>query len=804
MVEKNAKLKKQMEDDYYKNNSSNSQEKKSSKPEAQKDSKPKFKVKKKPAIKAVKKTDEKGDKNPKTFDKKKKDFSNKKDNSNFKDKKDQDRKKANSAIISWTAWVPKTDKKPVRKNNFNDNKKPWEETSSNKFDNSKYSKPKKAFKSKDKVKSSSKDASPSKQEADKKKNKFAKHKRFGGKFQLEKTNEFVRSNKIKAKKKEEKNVENIEQSLVDRKWETVVIPDVINVKEFSEKMWVPIAKIMGEFMKNGMMVNLNAQVDFETCCIIAEAFEIKLERDRSEGISIDDIMHWDIESLLVEDDSSNLEERAPIISVMWHVDHWKTSLLDYIRSEKVAEKEAGWITQSIWAYQVEVKDKKLTFLDTPWHEAFTVMRARWAKSTDIAILVVAADEWVKPQTIESISHAREAGIPIIVAINKMDKTWANPDHVKWQLAEKWVTPEDWWGDTPMIWVSAKTWEWIDDLLEVVMLVWEMSELKANSNRAWVWTVIESHLDVKFWPISTVLINTWTLSKWDNIVCAWAYWKVKVLKNHIWKNIESASPWMPVLIVWLDSVVEWWDILQVVSDTETARRKAIEFMEVKKSKKTQSASGLEMIMSKIKSWMLKDLKIVVKADTNGSLEAIKASLLKLSNEWVKIAIVHSWVWNINESDALMASASQTIVVWFNVSTIWTSKEIIEEHWIELIEHRVIYHITERVEAIATWMLDPKEVEVVLWEAKVKAMFYDGKKFTIIWISLKDEAKAEKWAKVRVIRWDKLVWKWIIDNLKQWVEEVPFIEWPIECWIQFSWNVKPLEWDILEIYKIEIHK
>jgi len=242
---------------------------------------------------------------------------------------------------------------------------------------------------------------------------------------------FTRSTKIEKKQKEEKKIEDIKQTLISKTWETVVISDVFSLKEFSEKIWVPLVKLIAEFMKNGMMVNINSKIDFDSASIIAEAFEVKLQKDDSKWVSVKDLMTWNIADLLIEDDKSKLKPRPPVVSIMGHVDHGKTSLLDSIRKAKVADGEAGWITQSIWAYQVEHDGKKLTFLDTPGHEAFTVMRSRWARATDIAILVVAADEWVKPQTIESISHAKEAGIPVIVAINKMDKEWANPDHLKW-------------------------------------------------------------------------------------------------------------------------------------------------------------------------------------------------------------------------------------------------------------------------------------------------------------------------------------------------------------------------------------
>lgn len=628
--------------------------------------------------------------------------------------------------------------------------------------------------------------------------------RWKVKFDIEDDLVFTRSNKLQKQKKVEKQVEDIKQNLVERKWETVVIPDFLSVKELSEKIWIILPKLIAEFMKNGMMVNINSKIDFETAAIISESFEIKLERDNSAWVNVEDIMLWDISSLLVEDDSSKLIPRSPVVSIMWHVDHWKTSLLDHIRKAKVAFWEAGGITQSIWAYQVELESWNITFLDTPWHEAFTIMRARWAKSTDIAILVVAADEWVKPQTIESISHAKEADIPVIVAINKMDKETANPDHVKWQLAEHWLVPEDWGWDTPMVPVSALTWFWVDDLLEIILLVAEMKELKANPDRNWVATVIESHLDHNLWPVATALINTWTIKAWDNIVCHDSYWKVKVLKNHLNQKVKYAQPGEPVLIVWLDKVVEWWDILQVVNTPEMAKTKASEYRAIIEKQKSSRSSWLEMLMSKIKSWNLKQLKIVLKADTNGSLEAIKIALHKLSTEETEIVIIHAWVWAITEWDILMWQWNDSILVWFWVWVLPTAKNILDSSDVEFISSDIIYHITEKIGKIITWMLDPKEVEIILWRSKVWWMFYTDRKFLILWLTVPPEAKVENNTNVRILRKKQMIWIWKIESLKEWTLEVKEVEWPKECWIKLVTWVKIEIWDELEVYKIEIQK
>ncbi len=614
---------------------------------------------------------------------------------------------------------------------------------------------------------------------------------------------FVRSNKIKNKKKQEKNIEDIKQQLIDRTGETIVVPEVLSLKEFSEKIGVALPKLIAEFMKNGLMVNMNSPVDFDTACIIAEAFEVTLKKDDSAGVGIDEILSGDISEFLKEDDTSSLESRPPVISIMGHVDHGKTSLLDHIRKEKVAEGEAGGITQSIWAYQVEYENQKITFLDTPGHEAFTVMRSRGAKSTDIAILVVAADEWVKPQTLESISHAKEAGIPVIVAINKMDKEGANPDHVKGQLSEQGLTPEDWGGDTPMVPVSALTGFGIDSLLEIILLVSEIQELKANPNRQAVGTVLESHLDTQLGPVATVLINTGTINKWDNIVCNDSYGKAKVIKDYTSKAIKLWIPGDPLLIVWLDKVANGGDIIQVVSSGESARTKAMAYREALRNQQTLKSSQIDLLMMKIKSGKLKQLKVVLKSDTNGSLEAIKNSLLKLSTEETTVSIIHSGVGNVTEGDILMCEWSEAILIGFWVDIVPSAKNILEESGVEFIESRIIYHITERVEKIVTGMLDPKEEEIILGSPKVGGIFYTSSKFMILGLILGEDQKIENHTKVRVIRGDSVIGKWEILSLKQWVEEVKSVEGPVECGIKFSGDMQPQEKDILEVYKIEIH-
>ncbi len=611
---------------------------------------------------------------------------------------------------------------------------------------------------------------------------------------------FRRAKKTLWMERKEKSLEEMKQILADKTGQEVALPDFLTVKEFSEKIWIPFSKIMSEFLKNGMMATLNTRVDFDTCFIISEVFNIKVVKEQNDEVSITSVIDWNLTDMLKNDDATKQVTRAPIISIMGHVDHGKTSILDYIRKTSVASWEAWGITQKIWAYQVVRDWKKITFLDTPWHEAFSIMRARWAKLTDIAIIVVAADEWMKPQTIESINHAKEAWVPVIVAVNKMDKVWANLDFVKGQLAEQWLQPEDWGWNTVVVPVSAHTWLGIDTLLEMILLVSEMQELKADPTRPAIATVIESHLDSRLGPLATVLVNSWTLRKWDCVVCAASAGRLKFLKDYKWKNIDEAGPSTPVLISWLSKVVEGWDILQVTPDIETAKNKAHEFELVRSSKSLNHFewASLELLLNRIKTWNLKQLKLVVKAESNWSLEALKDALHKQWTAEIKTQIIHSWVGDINDSDVLMAGTSQAILVGYNVWIVSNAKHTLVNSKIEVINKKVIYHILEKIESIITWMIDIKHDDVDLWEAKVKAIFFSWKDRMVIGCEIK-EWRVENRSKVRVIRDSKKVWSGDIISLKQWVIDVQEIL-EGEFGIAFKWDVSVEVWDILEFYKV----
>lgn len=613
---------------------------------------------------------------------------------------------------------------------------------------------------------------------------------------------FHRGHKVNSKKKE-KSLEDITQVLVDRTGQEVSVPDVISVKEFSDKIGVPVAKVIGELMKNWVLVNLNARVDYDTCFLIGEAFGIKISKELSEDVSVSDLMDGNIEDLVKEEDSSKLITRSPIISVMGHVDHGKTSILDYIRKSSVATGEAGGITQKIGAYQVTKNDKRITFLDTPGHEAFTIMRARGAKLTDIAVIVVAADEGMKPQTIESINHAKEAGVPIIVAANKMDKPGANLDLIRGQMAEHELQPEEWGGNVVLVPVSAHTGLGMDTLLDMILLQAEMLELRANPDRAAVATVIEAHLDQKLGSVATILINTGTISKGDNIVCAWVYGKVRTLKDYKGRNVDSALPWAPVQITGLSGVVDGGDILQVVSTPEIATTRAKEFSLARNTKSIHAFEGasLAMLMGRLKSGALKQLKVVLKTDSNGSLEALKAALSKLSTAETQVVFIHAAAGDVNQSDVMMAGTSQALLIAYNVGILPAAKSALSQSKIEFIDKKVIYHVLEKVESIITGMIDIRFEEQELGIAKVKAIFYTGKNNSMMIIGLGVETgRIEPKSKVRVIRADSKVGSGEVANLKKWPLDVIEALEGEECGINFKGDITVMESDILEFYKM----
>jgi translation initiation factor IF-2 len=597
----------------------------------------------------------------------------------------------------------------------------------------------------------------------------------------------------KEKKKEEEKKEE-----TSTKGNAIEIPAVISVKEFAEKTGLNAAKVIGELMKNGILANINQQIDFDTASIIAADLGLKIKKIRDEA-SIEDLMSGNLQQLLKEDEKSDLVERPPVISIMGHVDHGKTKILDYIRKSNVVATESGGITQHIGAYQVERNGKKITFLDTPGHEAFTAMRARGAKATDIAILVVAADEGVKPQTIEAINHARAAGIPIIVAINKIDKENANPERVKAELAEQDLQPEDWGGKTIMAPVSAITGEGMDNLLDMILIVAEMEDLKANPNRAAVGTVIESHLDKNLGPVATVLINTGTLKIMDNVVIGETYGRIKLMKDHNGKNLKKAEPSAPVLIAGLSVTPHSGDILQVVKDEKTARNQAQKIALLKKNE-FNAGIGPKDILSQIVSGKLKTLKLVIKADTKGSLEAILQALEKIKDEEVAIKVIHSGVGNVTEGDVIMATASAGLVIGFHVDVPAQVEKTAERENVDILKYTIIYNLIEDMTKLLAGLIEPEIVEVDLGKAVVKQVFFAGKKEMVIGCKVTN-GKVQKGAKARLIRDGEKIETVEIDSLKRVKEAVDEIKADSECGIKLKGKHEVQEGDILEVYKLE---
>lgn len=590
------------------------------------------------------------------------------------------------------------------------------------------------------------------------------------------------------------------QETVAAKVDSLELPEVISVKEFSEKIGINAALVIGKLMKNGILANINQQIDFETAQIIADEFGVKVSKEHG-AAEYTEILERNMDALLREEDKDKLIVRPPVVSVMGHVDHGKTSLLDAIRQADVVATESGGITQHIGAYQVEKNGKRITFLDTPGHEAFTAMRARGAQATDIAILVVAADDGVKPQTIEAINHAKDAETPIIVAINKMDKEGANPDRVKGELVEHGLQPEDWGGDTIMVPVSALKGDNIDQLLESLLLVAEVEELQANPDRPAVATVVEAHLDSGLGPVATVVINTGSLKIGDSVVCGDAYGKIKAMHDHNGKSLRKVGPSAAVRIAGLSKAPLAGDILQVCQDERTARDQATKIELIRENQRLNARGmGADQIVAQIKSGELKKLKIILKVDTKGSLEAIKQSLAKIESDEVTAVIVHSGVGPVTESDVMMAAAGGALVFAFHVGADSNVKKIAERQSVEIKEYRIIYAMIDDVKHILSGLLTPERVEVELGEADVLQVFFTKKKEQIVGLKV-SSGKLTKGAMLRVMRGGEPVGDGKILSLKRVDKVVDEIKSGNECGIKYTGDVMLEDEDKVQAYMIE---
>ena len=576
----------------------------------------------------------------------------------------------------------------------------------------------------------------------------------------------------------------------------VKIPDEIAVGELASRMKKTGAEVVKCLIKNGVMASLSDVIDYETAAIIAEEMGCKVEHE----------VIVTIEEKLIdvsEDKEEDLVPRAPVVVVMGHVDHGKTSLLDYIRSAHVASGEAGGITQHIGAYQVDVGGKPVTFLDTPGHEAFTAMRARGAMITDIAILVVAADDGIMPQTVESINHAKAANIPIIVAINKMDKPEANPERIKQQLTEYELVPEEWGGETIICPISAKTGEGVSNLLDMVVLTAEMQELKANPNRSAHGAVIEARLDKGRGPVATLLVQNGTLKQGDVIIAGTAVGRVRAMTNARGEKVTEAGPSVPVEIIGMGEVPGAGDDFHAVADERMAR----ELVEQRKQEQKDRLNGpvgqkvsLEDLFSQIQAGEMKNLNIIVKADVQGSAEAVKSSLEKLSNEEVRVRVIHCAVGAISESDVMLAATSGAIIVGFNVRPDNNARDSASRMKVDMRMYRVIYDAINEIEAAMKGMLAPKFKEVDLGRAEVRNVFRITGVGMVAGCYV-TEGKMQRGAQLRLLRDNIVIYDGAIASLQRFKDSVKEVAQGYECGITFEKFQDIKEGDIVEAYLME---
>lgn len=598
----------------------------------------------------------------------------------------------------------------------------------------------------------------------------------------------------------ETEAERLKRIALERKQKpiTVQIPDEILVSELALRLKATVAEVVKKAFLMGTMVTATDTIDFDTASLIAMEFHAKVEKEVV--VTIEEQLIDDS-----EDDEANLVGRAPVVVVMGHVDHGKTSILDAIRHANVTAGEAGGITQHIGAYRVMINGKPITFLDTPGHEAFTTMRARGAQVTDIAILVVAADDGIMPQTIEAIHHAKAAGVSVIVAINKMDKDGANPELVKQQLTEHELIPEEWGGDTPCIPVSAKTKEGLDDLLEMVTLVAEMKELKANPDRAAKGTVIEARLDKGRGPVATVLVQNGTLHKGDTIIAGTSVGRVRVMTNDKGERVKEAGPSVPVEITGLDEVPTGGDTFDAVKDERLARTLADQRKSAKKEEvfNAQTKVTLDNLFDQMKLGEVKELQIIVKADVQGSVEAVTQSLVKLSNDEVRVNVIHGAVGAINESDVMLAEASSAIIVGFNVRPDAVAAENAERAGVDMRLYSVIYDCINEIESAMKGMLAPKQREVVLGMAECRNVIKIKSVGTIAGSYVKS-GKIQRGGGVRVIRDGIVIAEDKIASLQRFKDAVKEVNEGYECGIGLEKFNDLKEGDMFEVYTIEEYR
>ena len=599
----------------------------------------------------------------------------------------------------------------------------------------------------------------------------------------------------KSRNEEQEKMRRLQMEVARKTPVTVKIPDEITVGELASRMKKTAADVIKCLMKNGVMAGINQTIDFDTAEFVATEMGCKVEKEVTVTIEeriIDDHV----------DTAEELETRAPVVVVMGHVDHGKTSTLDAIRKTSVTAGEAGGITQHIGAYTVDVDGQMITFLDTPGHAAFTSMRARGAKSTDIAILVVAADDGIMPQTVESINHAKAAEVPIIVAINKMDKPTANPDKIKEQLTKYDLVCEEWGGDTIIVPISAKTGKGLDELLEMVLLTAEVQELKANPNRRAKGTVIEARLDKSRGPVATLLVQNGTLKQGDIVIAGTAVGRVRVMTNDKGRTVKTAGPSIPVEITGLAEVPAPGDEFNAVTDERMAR----ELVEQRKQAQKDALAmmnqkvTLDNLFSRMQEGEMKTLNLIVKADVQGSAEAVKASLEKISNEEVRVKVIHAGVGAINESDVLLASTAGAIIVGFNVRPDAAAQASGHRANVDMRFYRVIYDAVDEIEAAMKGMLAPKYEEVVLGHAEVRMTYKVSAVGTVAGCMVKD-GKVTRDAQVRVLRDNIVIYEGEIGSLQRFKDQAKEVAAGYECGMTVAGYNDIREFDIFECFAMQ---
>jgi translation initiation factor IF-2 len=584
----------------------------------------------------------------------------------------------------------------------------------------------------------------------------------------------------------------------------VTLPKSIVVGDLARALDVSVVDVIRTLVNNGLMVSINESVDFDTATVAANDLGIETraeeeapapagEETTPEPASTKQILWEDV-------DPAKLKERPPVVTVLGHVDHGKTSLLDAIRATNVTAREAGGITQHLGAYQIEHSGRKVTFLDTPGHEAFTAMRARGAQVTDVAVLVVAADDGVQPQTVEAISHIKAAKVPIVVALNKIDRPDANPDQVKAQLAEHGVTIEEYGGETPLVPVSAKTKQGIDDLVETVLLVADVAELKADPDRPAIGRVIEAHLDKGRGPVATVLVQTGTLQRGDLVVAGTTFGKVRAMVDDKGKNVGRAEPSRPVEILGLPEVPEAGDVMRVVADEKAARAAVAQnARERAAGAAAERPATLDEMFAQVKEGQAKELKIVLKADVQGSLEAIKGALAKVPQEEVALSVIHDAVGDISESDLTLAAASNAVVIGFNTKMEAPARRVADSMKVDVRQYKVIYELLDDVQKALTGMLEPEMVESLLGHAEVLQIFTSGK--TAIAGSRVVDGLIRRGGAAPARRGGSAVYDGKIGTLRRMKDDAREVTAGLECGIVLENHNDVLVGDIIECYVVQ---